>query len=190
MRIEKTFKLQFLAPIIFFISLSSCKQKYEVESQAIDSLIAKNHQAREYLQIDLKTIHSRTLEMKEQIELMNRNGIDSSNETLMLNFEKYKGIYKIYTNFINNYDHIFDKVRHIDKQLAALKNSLQDDKINAKEYKMAMEKETENVNMNLADSKVFGLKIFNLEPDYQRLSNFFVNESQRILEKQAQQRSN
>ena len=39
--------------------------------------------------------------------------------------------------------------------------------------KLALKKETDNVNDNLINAQTFGQKIFQLEPDYQRLSTYF-----------------
>jgi len=153
--------------------LNACKKKYEVESAAIDTLISKNKKALDFLQVDLVTINERKMEISEQLKMLDQNKLDTLDAEYFLSYEKYKGILKIYTRFIENYDVIFGRVKYNEKQLSSLKNSLLDEKISAADYKIAMAKERDNVNDNLTNAEVFGRRIFQLEPDYQRLSHYF-----------------
>jgi hypothetical protein len=166
-------KVLLISSIIVLTCLNSCKKKYEVEAAAIDTLISKNKKALDYLQVDLVTINERKKEIAEQLKILDQHKPDTVDAEFFLNYEKYKGILKIYTRFIENYDVIYGRVKYNEKQLAALKNSLIDEKITAAEYKIALGKERDNVNDNLTNAEVFGRRIFQLEPDYQRLSHYF-----------------
>lgn len=163
-----------LSSLIFIAFLAiGCKNKYAVESAAIDSLISKNQKAKDYLKIDLITINERKLEMKRQIAILVKLKPDSSSAEFAMNLEKYKGIHKIYARFIANYDVIFNRIRFNEKQLSGLKNSLMDEKINGHDFKVALAKEKEKVAISLADAEAVGNKVYQLEPDYQRLSRYF-----------------
>jgi len=163
-----------LSSLIFLISLAiGCKNKYAVESAAIDSLISKNQKAKDYLKIDLITINERKLEMDSQIAILVKFKPDSSTTEFEMNLEKYKGINKIYSRFIANYDAIFNQIRFNERQLSGLKNSLMDEKINGYDFKLALAKEREKVAISLADAEAVGHKVYQLEPDYQRLSSYF-----------------
>lgn len=173
MRILKTGVILISSVIGMILITQGCKNKYAVEAAAIDSLVAKNKLALDYIKIDLITINERRNEMKGQIAILQKVQPDSSGLEFAMNFDKYKSIYKLYNKFIENYDVIFNRVRFNEKQLAALKNSLMDEKINGSDFKLALNKERESVNDNLANAKTFGGRITQLEPDYQRLSNYF-----------------
>lgn len=173
MRILKTSIILISIIVLITFAIQGCKKKYAVERGSIDSLSVKNEKALNYLKIDLVTINERKNEMKAQIAVLEKIKPDSSGMEFLMNFDKYKGIYKMYSRFIENYDLIFSRVRFNKKQLNNLKNSLMDEKLTGNEYKLALAKETENVNQNLANAETFGQRIFQLEPDYQRLSSYF-----------------
>ena len=173
MRILKTRIALILILLLIALSMQECKKKYAVERSSIDSLLIKNERALNYLKIDLVTINERRNEMKGQIAVLEKIKPDSSGMEFLMNFDKYKGIYKIYNRFIENYDLIFSRVSHNKNQLNNLKNSLMDEKLSKNEFKLVLAKETENVNENLANAETFGQRINQLEPDYQRLSAYF-----------------
>jgi len=163
--------------ILFFVGITftECRKKYPVESAAIDSLASKNRKAREYLRIDLITIEARKKEMNGQIAVLKSlDNLEAEGDEFLLNFNKYKGIAKIYTRFIENYDVIYNRVSFNEKQLSDLKNSLVDNKINGSDFKQALGKINDGVIDNLANAETFGNKIFQLEPDYQKLSAFYT----------------
>lgn len=168
----------FLVSPIFF---SGCKNKYQVEITIIDSLISKNSKASDYINIDLITINQRRKEMKAQIAVLSNFKPDSSAFEFQINFNKYKAIYKSYKKFIENFDLVHSKVKLNEKQLSALKNSLIDEKIKGVEFNDALARETLNVNDNLANAEVLGNTIFKLEPDYQRLSQYFDPMVERLV---------
>jgi hypothetical protein len=173
MRIVKKLILRLAVLLLLANIVTSCNKKYRVESAAIDSLLNKNQRAMSYLKIDLITINERKIEMDSQISILVKFKPDSSAVEFEMNLEKYKGINKIYSRFIANYDVIFNKIRMNERQLSGLKNSLMDEKISGYDFKLALNKETERVNITLADAETFGHKIYQLEPDYQRLSGYF-----------------
>lgn len=159
---------------IFIITLNySCKNKYKVETDMIDSLISKNKLAENYINIDLITINQRRIEMKAQIAVLSNFKYDTSVLEFESNFIKYNAIHKSYKKFLENYDLIRAKIKLNEKQLSDLKNSLIDEKIKGYEFKIAIDKETYNVNDNLMNAEVLGNNIFKFEPDYQRLSKYF-----------------
>lgn len=173
MRIVKILILGLTPLILLTYFTTGCNKKYAVESAAIDSLISKNQKAMDYLKIDLITINQRKMEMDSQIAVLVKLKPDTSSIEFAMNLEKYKGIFKIYTRFIANYDVVFNKIRFNERQLSGLKNSLMDNKISGYDFKLALAKETEKVNISLADAEAVGHKIYQLEPDYQRLSAYF-----------------
>ncbi len=161
--------------------MQSCQKKHAVEAAIIDSLITKNKKTMNYIQIDLITINERRNEMKSQIAVLQKVKPDSSGLEFAINFEKYKGIYKVYNLFIENYDVIFNRVRLNEKQLSNLKNSLIDNQISGSNFKLAMSKERENVEVNLKNAETFGGRISQLEPDYQRLSSYFDEQVKELI---------
>ncbi len=176
------------APVFIIIPLMamtfimhSCQKKYAVEAAAIDSLLMKNKKTMDYIKIDLITINERQNEMKGQIAVLQKIKPDSSGVEFALNFDKYKGIYKVYNLFIKNYDVIFNRVRVNEKQLSNLKNSLMDEKLSGSDFKLAMNNERYNVNDNLNNAETFGGRITQLEPDYHRLSNYFDSQVEGLL---------
>lgn len=173
MRILKTWAVLISSIAVMTLIMNGCKNKYAVEAAAIDSLIAKNKMALDNIKIDLITINERRNEMKGQIAILQKVQPDSSGLEFAMNFDKYKSIYKLYNKFIENYDVIFNRVRFNEKQLATLKNSLIDEKITGTEFRIALNKERINVEDNLINAQTFGGRITQLEPDYQRLSNYF-----------------
>lgn len=181
MRILKTPVLIFISFIAMIFIMQSCLKKHAVEASAIDSLIAKNKKTMDYIQIDLITINERRNEMKAQIAVLQKIKPDTSGLEFSINFEKYKGIYKVYNLFIENYDVIFNRVRDNEKQLSSLKNSLMDDKISGFDFKLAMNKEKGNVDTNLKNAETFGGRITQLEPDYQRLSSYFDEQVEGLI---------
>ncbi|NUM31979.1 MAG: hypothetical protein HUU47_06610 [Bacteroidetes bacterium] len=167
---------------IILISITSgCKNKYQVEISMIDSLISKNKKASDYINIDLITINQRRIEIKAQLAVLENFKPDSSVVEFESNLIKYKAIYKAYRKFIENFDLVHSKVKLNEKQLAALKNSLVDEKITAEEFKNILEVETYNVNDNLSNAEVLGNTIFKLEPDYQRLSKYFDQVVEKLI---------
>ena len=180
MPILKTALFLFLTFLIL-IAPQGCGNKYGVEMRSIDSLIVKNKTALDYLNIDLVTIDERRKELKGQIAVLNKVKPDTSGLEFAMNFDKYKGIYKIYNRFIENYDVIFNRVRFNEKQLNNLKNSVKDEKIRGAEFKLILEKENENVTQNLANAETFGHTISQLEPEYQRLSLYFDQQVQALV---------
>lgn len=180
----RNLKICFLSVFsIYLLSafFGSCQPKYAVELNEIDSLIVKNKKAMDYLSVDLMTINERRLEIERHLSVLVRIQTDSSSEDFALNYEKYKGILKVYNKFIQNYDVIFGKIKHNEKQLSSLKNSVLDEKIKGYEFKIALQKETENVNDNLINAETIGHRIFQLEPDYQRLSSYFEPQVENLL---------
>lgn len=173
MRIVKSQFLNLLLISVLFIAHAGCRQKYAVESAAIDSLVVRNSKAMEFLSIDLLTINERKKEMEQQIGVLQKIQPDTTGSDFQMNLEKYKGIYKVYTRFIANYDVIFNQIRQNEKQLSGLKNSLLNEKISAYDYKLALAKESEKVNTTYRDAEAFGHKVYQLEPDYQRISSYF-----------------
>ena len=166
-----------------FTAINSCNTKYKVELAAVDSLITKNKKTMDYLKIDLITINERKIEISSQIAVLNKIEPDTSVMEYITNLDKYKGILKVYTKFIDNYDVIFNRMRHNEKQLSNLKNSVLDEKITGFDFKLILAKERENVEQNLINAQTFGSKIFNLEPDYQRLSMYFDPKVEGLLKK-------
>ena len=181
MVILKTRYILISITILIINGLLGCKNKYEVERSSIDSLVIKNEKAFGYLKIDLITINERKIELKGQIAVLEQIKPDSSSMAFLMNFDKYKGIYKMYSRFIENYDIIFNRVRLNKKQLSALQNSLMDEKINGTEFKNSLAIEAENVNKNLINAEIFGQRIFQLEPDYQRLSQYFDPQIEKLI---------
>ena len=169
-------KIQLSIISALFVSLFStvgCTNKYQVEVTAIDSLIARNKKTLDFINIDLITINERRIEMNGQIAVLGKIEPDSSMAEFQMNLERYKGILRIYKKFIQNYDIIYNRVHFNEKQLSNLRNSVVDEKISGSDFKLAIKKETDNVNDNLINAQTFGQKIFQLEPDYQRLSAYF-----------------
>ena len=181
MRTLKTSVLIISSFIAMIFIMQSCKNKYAVEVAAIDSLIAKNKKTMDYIQIDLITINERRTEMKGQIAILNQIKPDTSGLEFTMNLDKYKGILKVYTRFIENYDVIFNKVRLNDKQLSMLKNSVIDEKISGSDFKLAMNKEKAAIEDNLINAQTFGGRISQLEPDYQRLSSYFDTQIEGLI---------
>ncbi len=181
MRILKTTVFIFISMIGMIFIMQSCQKKHAVEAAIIDSLITKNKKTMNYIQIDLITINERRNEMKSQIAVLQKVKPDSSGLEFAINFEKYKGIYKVYNLFIENYDVIFNRVRLNEKQLSNLKNSLIDNQISGSNFKLAMSKERENVEVNLKNAETFGGRISQLEPDYQRLSSYFDEQVKELI---------
>ena len=181
MRILKTTVFIFISMIGMIFIMQSCQKKHAVEAAIIDSLITKNKKTMNYIQIDLITINERRNEMKSQIAVLQKVKHDSSGLEFAINFEKYKGIYKVYNLFIENYDVIFNRVRLNEKQLSNLKNSLIDNQISGSNFKLAMSKERENVEVNLKNAETFGGRISQLEPDYQRLSSYFDEQVKELI---------
>ncbi len=181
MRILKTTVFIFISMIGMIFIMQSCQKKHAVEAAIIDSLITKNKKTMNYIQIDLITINERRNEMKGQIAVLQKVKPDSSGLEFAINFEKYKGIYKVYNLFIENYDVIFNRVRLNEKQLSNLKNSLIDNQISGSNFKLAMSKERENVEVNLKNAETFGGRISQLEPDYQRLSSYFDEQVKELI---------
>lgn len=167
--------------MVMTLIIPGCKNKYAVEVAAIDSLALKNKKALDYIKIDLITINERCTEMKGQLAVLEKIKPDSSGLEFAINFEKYKGIYKVYNRFIENYDVIFNRVRFNEKQLSTLKNSVMDEKITGSDFKLALQKEKRNVDENLANAEIFGGRISQLEPDYQRLSSYFDAQVEGLL---------
>jgi hypothetical protein len=172
MSILKTSALIILSSFLL-IHFSNCTSKYGVEIAAIDSLAIKNKKTMDNLNIDLVTINTRKIEMKKDLDILQNVTPDSSALEFKMNVDKYKGIHKVYTKFIENYDVIFNRVKLNEVQLASLKNSVLDEKISGQDFKMALDKEKQNVNDNLINSQTIGHRIFQLEPEYQRLSTYF-----------------
>ena len=181
MRILKTPIPIFISLLAMIFIMQSCQKKHTVEAAAIDSLIMKNKKTMDYIQIDLITINERRNEMKGQIAVLQKIKPDTSGLEFAINFEKYKGIYKVYNLFIENFDVIFNKVKENEKQLSNLKNSLMDDKISGFDFKLAMNKERGNVDSNLKNAETFGGRITQLEPDYQRLSSYFDKQVEGLI---------
>jgi hypothetical protein len=181
MRTLKTSVLIISSFIAMIFIMQSCKNKYAVEVAAIDSLIAKNKKTMDYIQIDLITINERRTEMKGQIAVLNQIKPDTSGLEFTMNLDKYKGIFKVYTRFIENYDVIFNKVRLNEKQLSTLKNSVIDEKISGSDFKLAMNKEKAAIEDNLINAQTFGGRISQLEPDYQRLSSYFDTQIEGLI---------
>ena len=175
MAIPKNIAFHIFCLIIVFVNLTSCKNKYKVETDMIDYLLRKNLLAEDFINIDLITINQRRIEMKAQIAVLTSYEPDSSALEFESNFIKYKAIYKSYKKFIENYDLVRSKVKLNERQLSSLKNSVIDKKITGTEFKIAIDRETRSVDENLMNAEILGNTIFKLEPDYQRLSKYFDN---------------
>ena len=159
--------------LIITLSFTACKQKYAVELAAIDSLVVKNKTTMDDLNIDLITINNRKEIIKKQLDSLEGFTPDSSELEYTMNLDKYKGIHKVYTKFIDNYDVIFNRIRLNDSQLSSLKNSILDEKISGSDFKLALEKERLHVHDNQINAQTVGRRVMQLEPDYQRLSAYF-----------------
>jgi len=169
----KSTPLIILSLLFMIFIISGCKNKYAVEIASVDSLIVKNKKTIDYLNIDLVTINERKTEMNGQISVLEKVKPDTVGLEFTMNLEKYKGIYKVYKLFIENYDVIFNRVRLNEKQLSTLKNSIVDEKISGTDFKLAIFKEREAIESNLTNAQLFGGRINQMEPDYQRLSKYF-----------------
>lgn len=136
----------------------------------LDSLDANLLQTAENLNIHKETIEARKKEINKHYTIIKKFYTDTISEEFGNKMQKYKGIMKVYNLFLNEYDHMQLEKSQLTEQVAKLRKSVENRKVNKKEFRIYYDTEKRDIEINLELSKRVGKTVIEVEPEYQRLS--------------------
>ncbi len=152
------------------IVLSSCKQQYKTEINHINNLkdsIALNSKK---LEFDIAPFQARVSEMDDNINQLKYAIKDTLTLEMGSQFDRYKGITKIYKSNIKRYKFCKTETIELTAQLNNLLIDINNNKLGKKEIKEFYRKEKLDV-LNLIEStKGIHPSILEVESEFRRLS--------------------
>lgn len=169
---QNFFLILALATMIPAFTFTQCKNVPKRELMMMDTLDTIIIRTKEYLSYDLITINNRKQRISEDQSLVRRFYRDTIDNELGQTMVKYKGIYKIYNKFIDNYQDVYNEMVASQKQSHALRNSVTDNKLDKEEFKEFYAKEKQIALDNLLIAKDISIHIPEVEPDFQRISRY------------------
>lgn len=162
--------------IILTLGLSSgCNSIDDAYITRLDTLDQKLNLTYKYLSIDFATIQNREIRISRELHHVSKYYDQTYTEELGNNLTKYKGIKKVYSNFLNQYPKRFDELKSLEKQVANLRISVNDGDLSKTQFKEYYQTELNDINSNLQFSEKLNRSIHALEPDYQRISEEAFN---------------
>jgi hypothetical protein len=157
--------------IILTLSVSNgCNSIDTAYLTRLDTLDQKLNLTYKYLSIDFVTMQNRELRIARELQHVSKYYDQTYTEELGNNLTKYKGIKKVYSNFLNQYPKRFDELKSLEKQVANLRISVNDGDLSKDQFKEYYQTELNDINFNLQFSEKLNRSIHSLEPDYQRIS--------------------
>ena len=161
----------FLILIINLLLLSACKEKHPRELKMLDELDAILDSTEMALNYDLITLNNRTSRIHFHINHFKRFNKDTFTLETGNKLQKYKEISKIYKQFINNFEDVFNAMKQLEHQSKTLRNSVEDGKLSKEEFKKFYKEEEGKALKNLGKARRISKSVPEVEPVYQRLNN-------------------
>lgn len=172
--------LKVLIPIFSILIISSlttgCGPAHDIENEKLDSLDMKLEQSKENLNLDIKLIKLRKEEIAANREFILKNKKDTFTYDLGAQLDRYKALMKTYKQHIESYEHFIDELPQLEKQVKDLRRSLNRDEFTKDEFKKYYYIEENDVNALYEGSTKIKKALYELEPEYMRLSKYFDKE--------------
>jgi hypothetical protein len=167
----------YLLGVIFILALGStlflmegCRGDVSRELIMLDSLDAALLETTANMNIDKETIAARKKEINKHYTIIKKFYTDTISEDFGNKMQKYKGIMKVYNLFLKEYDHMVLEKTQLTEQVAKLRKSVKNGKIDKKEFRVYYDIEKHDIAINLELSRHAGRTVIEVEPEYQRLS--------------------
>lgn len=172
--------LKVLIPIFSILIISSlttgCGPAHDIENEKLDSLDMKLEQSKENLNLDIKLIKLRKEEIAANREFILKNKKDTFTYDLGAQLDRYKALMKTYKQHIESYEHFIAELPQLEKQVKDLRRSLNRDEFTKDEFKKYYYIEENDVNALYEGSTKIKKALYELEPEYMRLSKYFDKE--------------
>lgn len=146
----------------------------------LDTLDNKLTETREFLSIDVATIHSRNELIFNHLSYVDQFYKGEMPEEFGNGLAKYKGIKKNYAHFLKEYEKQFNEMKSLEKQAADLRKAVENKELSKEKFKEYYATELHDVEANRRDAEILNKTIMSLEPDYQRLSKMINDELVRL----------
>lgn len=181
--------MNFLKALIPFISIlvisnliTGCGPKHSAENSVLDSLEIKLAESEKQLNLEIDLIRNRVTEIAMNRKFVMQNRKDTFTYELGLNLDRYKALMRIYEDNIKAYDHYSSELPELKKQVETLRNSLNRNELEKEEFKKYYRQEKTDITALLEGSQKVRSSLYEMEPEYIRLSEFFDKEIARIKE--------
>ncbi|MBR9917107.1 hypothetical protein GYB29_05360 [bacterium] len=151
---------------------SSCNPKYELELSKLDTLELHLAAAEEYLKVDPELIAARIEEIEANIRTIRNKLNDTVDLEFGNNMSKYKTILKIYRKNQTAYAQWSKEHEELKTQVENLRKDLEAGKLSREEFKEYYFQEKEDIIALREGAKSVQKSLYEIEPDYMRLSEF------------------
>lgn len=164
-------KILFLIVFCFPLFLSvGCNKDIKRELIMLDSLDAYLAETGNNLNIDKETIAARKKEINRHYTVIKKFYTDTISMDFGNKMQRYKGVMKVYSLFLNEFDHMQLEQKQLMEQVAKLRKSVEKGKMSKEEFRVYYDTEKNDIEINLELSKRAGKTVIEVEPEYQRLS--------------------
>lgn len=166
--------------LIISIITSSCGPTHKVETQKLDSLEMQLAQSEDNLNIEIELIQNRITEIALNRKYVMQNRKDTFTYELGVNLDRYKALMRIYQDNVDSYLHFNNELPALRKQVETLRNSLKRNEFSKEEFKKYYYQEAADIQALFEGSEKIKRSLYEMEPEYIRLSEYFDKEKASI----------
>lgn len=177
-----SFLISFFLMFINLFTVSSCKENNEARAQAIDTLKMVLHQTELALEIDYPTIANRKKLIESHRRWVDRFYKKDMAPEVGMMLAKYKGIQKVYGQFVDNFESTAKTYMSLVKEVEHLQEQGKDGNISNSKFKESYVDLKERIGANYKQAQFISSNVLILEPDYQRISSRMDSELRMIAE--------
>ncbi len=164
-----------MKPYLFVIALAatlfhSCGRQNSVEVVEIEKLQTALGANATTLQIDISIFEDRVNAINQDLTFFRKNYTDTLTLELGMQIDKYKALRKIYEGQMKSYKFCVKEQLELETQLSNLKEDFVNGAIGKQEFKTHFSKEKEDVLALIDKSKDVKKRLYEVEPEFIRLT--------------------
>lgn len=174
----KSYLTTLLLPFVYFtasllISMSvSCTQSASKEKELITQLQEKLDSNQVNLHLDADLFRARAEHIDQTLRTFGNHYKSTMSKELGDNLSKYKNFKKIYLRNAATHSKSMKEQVELVSQLEKLMTDLKDGKLTKDEFKIYYRTEKTDVDILLLKSKDLGMQLYEIEPEYTRITNY------------------
>lgn len=162
----------FVATCIVAIFFTSCSYRYSDELKVVKDLQERLDSNEANLNLDAPLFSLRAEHIETTLRTFKNDYTKTMSKELGDNLSKYKNFKKIYMRGIRKYDDCVKEQAELVTQLSNLSISLGAGELTKEEFKSYFRKEKIDVENLLRESKTIGKNLYEIEPEYTRITEY------------------
>lgn len=168
---KSTYSFVFACSLL--ITVASCSGRFAKELKLVNQLEQQLDSNQQNLNLDAPLFQIRAEHIESTLRTFTNDYKEEMTKELGDNLSKYKNFQKIYKRQTNTYYDCVKEQEALRKQLENLTKDLENGKWSKEEFKTYYSTEKTDVNLLISKSKEIGKNLYEIEPEYTRLTAYF-----------------